>query len=517
MCGIVGIYEESSDAPGDLPEALGRRMLERLIHRGPDGVGEARVGDAWLGHRRLSIVDLEGGAQPLRTGDRSWWLVGNGELYNHHHVRRRLDDASFRSDSDNEVALHLIDREGPAALSRLRGMYAFFAASPDGDCVAARDPVGVKPLFWARRDGLVVFASEVKAFDRDWQPDVELFPPGHYWTPEEGLAEFRAAVPEEEEVTGVEPPEVPDGAVPEDLRRLIRDRLVGAVEREMMADVPVGVFLSGGLDSSLIAAIAARRARRDGQPLKTFAVGTADSPDLAAARLVAEHLGTEHHERVYEPEELHELLPDVIASIESYDPSLVRSALPNFLLADLAAQSVKVVLTGEGADELFAGYEYVRAITDHGELHDELVRTIEELHSLNLQRCDRVTMAHGLEARVPFLDLDMIALGVGLPAEWKLSGPDQPEKRLLREAFEGWLPHEILWREKAQFGDGSGAREALDPDAGKGIEADDLHAAVEPDADGEPRTEEEARYLALYRERYPDVAPERTMSLFATA
>ena len=142
-------------------------------------------------------------------------------------------------------------------------------------------------------------------------------------------------------------------------------------------------------------------------------MGTADSPDLAAARLVAERLGTEHHERVYEPEELHELLPDVIASIESYDPSLVRSALPNFLLADLAAQSVKVVLTGEGADELFAGYEYVRAITDHGELHDELVRTIEELHSLNLQRCDRVTMAHGLEARVPFLDLDMIALGVG--------------------------------------------------------------------------------------------------------
>ena len=516
MCGIVGIYEESSDAPGALPEVLGRRMLERLAHRGPDGEGEARVGDVWLGHRRLSIVDLEGGAQPLHTGDRSWWLVGNGELYNHADVRRRLAGADFRTDSDNEVALHLIERHGPGALSRLRGMYAFVAASSDGDCMAARDPVGVKPLFWARRDGMVIFASEVKAFDRDWQPHVELFPPGHYWTPQEGLVEFRAPVPEDM-ATDVEPPEGADSRVPDDLRALVRDSLVSAVEREMMADVPVGVFLSGGLDSSLIAAIAAPCARREGRTLHTFAVGTADSPDLAAARLVAEHLGTTHHERVYEPAELRELLPDVIRSIESYDPSLVRSALPNYLLADLASQSVKVVLTGEGADELFAGYEYVRAIADHDELHDELVRTIEELHSLNLQRCDRVTMAHGLEARVPFLDLDMVALGVGLPAEWKLSGPDQPEKRLLREAFEGWLPHEILWREKAQFGDGSGAREALDPDTAESSDRGDLHAAIAPDAVGEPRTEEEARYLALYRERYPDVEPERTMSLFATA
>jgi asparagine synthase (glutamine-hydrolysing) len=517
MCGIVGIYEES-DAPGEAPEALGRRMLERLSHRGPDGEGEASVGDAWLGHRRLSIVDLEGGAQPLHTRDRSWWLVGNGELYNHARVREDLADADFRTASDNEVALHLIDGEGPAALSRLRGMYAFFASSSDGDCIAARDPVGVKPLFWARRDGLVVFASEVKAFDREWQPDVELFPPGHYWAPEEGLTEFRAPVSEDlAYVAQVDPPKAPGSPVPNDLRRLIRDSLVSAVEREMMADVPVGIFLSGGLDSSLIAAIAARSARRRGQTLHTFAVGTADSPDLAAASRVAAELGTEHHERVYQPEELRRLLPDVIRSIESYDPSLVRSALPNYLLADLAAQSVKVVLTGEGADELFAGYEYVRAIADHGELHDELVRTIEELHSLNLQRCDRVTMAHGLEARVPFLDLDMIAVGVALPAEWKLAGPGQAEKRLLREAFAGWLPEEILWREKAQFGDGSGARDALEPEGGEGRAPDELHAAIEPDAVGEPRTEEEARYLALYRERYPDVAPERTMSLFATA
>jgi asparagine synthase (glutamine-hydrolysing) len=452
------------------------------------------VGSAWLGHRRLSIVYLEGGAQPLCTADRSWWLVGNGEIYNHSRVRDALEGRELLTDSDNEVALHLIDRDGPEALSRLRGMYAFFAASEDGRCVAARDPVGVK------------------AFEEDWQADVELFPPGHAWTPEDGLVEFRAPVPDDVP-DEVDPPDVPEEPTPDGLRTLIRERLTAAVEREMMADVPVGVFLSGGLDSSLIAAIAAERARANGQTLHSFAVGTADSPDLAAARTVAEHLGTEHHERIYEPDELQELLLRVIHSIESYDPSLVRSALPNYLLAELASRTVKVVLTGEGADELFGGYEYVRAIVGQEELHEELVRTIRELHSLNLQRCDRVTMAHGLEARVPFLDLEMIAFGVGLPAEWKLSGPEQPEKRILREAFEGWLPDEILWREKAQFGDGSGAREALDPDA----EDRDMHATVAADAEGTPRTEEEGRYIELYRRSYPNVSPEKTMSLFATA
>ena len=509
MCGIAAIYADPSRSLDDEAAALGRRMLGRLVHRGPDGEGEVRLDHAWLGHRRLSIVDLEGGRQPLVTRERDWFLVGNGEVYNHQHLRGRMGDAHFVTDSDNEVALQLLDQHCADSLWSMRGMYAFVAASPDGNMVATRDPVGIKPLFWARRDGLVAFSSEVKAFDEDWQKDVELFPPGYYWTPGKGLVRFREPVPDMT-FDHVLPPELPDSPVPDELRSLIRHRLVAAVEREMMADVPVGVFLSGGLDSSLIAAIAAEVAK---QPLHTFAVGTPDSADLAAARVVAEHLGTEHHERVYEPAELQALLPDVIRSIESYDPSLVRSALPNYLLAELASRTVKVVLTGEGADELFAGYEYVRAITDEAELQDELVRTVEELHSLNLQRCDRVTMAHGLEARVPFLDLDMIALGVALPAEWKLTGPGQPEKRLLREAFEGWLPDEILWREKAQFGDGSGARAALGDDD-NGLE--DPHEAI-VSSDGDPRTEEEARYAELYRERYPKVSPERTMSLFATA
>jgi len=512
MCGIVGIHGQ---APS--PD-LGRRMRDRLDHRGPDGDGELALEHAWLGHTRLAIVDLGGGAQPLRTPEGELWMVGNGEVYNHKRLRLELlPDAEPLTDSDNEIPLHLIGEHGPSSLRHLRGMYAFCAARADGtgdDFIAARDPVGIKPLFWARRDGLTVFASELKAFDGDWQRDVELFPPGHYWTPSGGLRRFHHVVPPRLRREW-DPPAEPGEPVPDGLRAAVRGHLVAAVEREMMSDVPVGVFLSGGLDSSLIAAIAANHARAAGETLHSFAVGTEASPDLIAARAVAEHLGTEHHERVYDPAELRAALPEVIRSIESYDPSLVRSALPNHLLAELAARTVKVVLTGEGADELFAGYEYVRAIDEGGELHTELVRTISELHSLNLQRCDRVTMAHGLEARVPFLDLDMVAFALALPPEWKLPQDGGMEKRLLREAFTGWLPDEILWRAKAQFGDGSGAREALDP---RGPDAtDELHRVIEPDEPGAPRSEEEARYIAIYREHYPDASPERTMSLFATA
>ena len=493
-------------------------MRARLEHRGPDGEGEVSFEHAWLGHTRLAIVDVEGGAQPLRTPEGELWMVGNGEVYNHRRLRAELLPAARPlTDSDNEVPLHLVGEHGPSSLRHLRGMYAFCAAHDrhGDDFIAARDPVGIKPLFWARRAGLTVFASELKAFDPDWQADVELFPPGHYWTPDVGLRRFHHVVPPGLS-TGWEPPDHPDAPIPEELRAAIRDQLVAAVEREMMSDVPVGVFLSGGLDSSLIAAIAAPIAEAAGEPLHTFAVGTTDSPDPAAARQVAEHLGTAHQERIYEAHELRAVLPEVIRSIESYDPSLVRSALPNYLLAELASRTVKVVLTGEGADELFAGYEYVRAIDEGGELHTELVRTISALHSLNLQRCDRVTMAHGLEARVPFLDLDMVAFAVALPPEWKLPRAGDAEKRLLREAFEGWLPEEILWREKAQFGDGSGAREALDP-GGAGTTPEDLHEVIDPDETDGPRSEEEARYLAIYREHYPNATPERTMSLFATA
>jgi asparagine synthase (glutamine-hydrolysing) len=494
------------------------RMMRRLAHRGPDDDGLVEVAGNVLGHRRLSIVDVEGGRQPLATPDGRLYLVGNGEVYNHEEIRDTLRSGDLKTRSDNEVALRLVAERGPGALSELLGMYAFLIAGEDGTFIAARDPVGIKPLYWARgeTDGLVRFASEMRAFDEEWQPRVESFPPGHYWTPDEGLVRFAAAVPPEDELEDFSGPGEPGSPIPAEILRSVRDRLIRTVERQMMGDVPVGVFLSGGLDSSLVAAIAARWYGERGERLKTFAVGLEDSPDLLAARAVAEHLGTEHHESVYAAEDALRVLPEVVRVIESFDPSLVRSAVPNYLLAEFAAKHVKVVLTGEGADEIFAGYEYLEGFSTEEELHAELVRTIEGLHDLNLQRADRVTMAHGLEARVPFLELDMISLGLSLPAGWKLAGEGQPEKRLLRMAFEGWLPDDFLWRKKAQFGDGSGAASVLQDRMEESVTEEEFERERH-EVDPPLRTREEVAYYRIFAENLGEIRPKRVISRFATA
>ena len=509
MCGIIGGY-------GGIDPETAARMMGRVAHRGPDDDGKIEVAGNLLGHRRLSIVDVEGGKQPLVTPDGRLYLVGNGEVYNHEEIRGTLESGDLVTRSDNEVALRLVAERGLGALSELLGMYAFLIAGEDGTFIAARDPVGIKPLYWARRDGLVRFASEMRAFDEDWQPSIESFPPGHYWTPEEGPIRFATAVPSAEGLEDFDGPSEPGAPIPSGVLRGVRDRLIKTVERQMMGDVPVGVFLSGGLDSSLVAAIAARWYRARGERLKTFAVGLEDSPDLLAARAVAEHLDTEHHESVYTSEDAVRVLPEVVRVIEHFDPSLVRSAVPNFILAEFTARHVKVVLTGEGADEIFAGYEYLEEFRTDKELQAELVRTIEGLHDLNLQRADRVTMAHGLEARVPFLELDMISLGLSLPAGWKLAGADQPEKRLLRLAFDGWLPEGFLWRKKAQFGDGSGAASVLQQRLEESVTEEEFERErheVEPPL----RTREEVAYYRIFAEDLGEVRPKRAIGRFATA
>jgi asparagine synthase (glutamine-hydrolysing) len=492
-------------------------MLDRLVHRGPDDEGEIRVGDAWLGHRRLSIVDVSGGHQPLANAAGDVWLVGNGEVYNHEQVRATLLPERFATRSDNEVALHLVDERGPAALAELEGMFAFIVAGDDGRFVAARDAVGIKPLYWARRDDRVRFASEIAAFAPDWLPHVEAFPPGCHWTPDGGLERFASAVPDTGEGAPAARAVWTDSSEPPDEAfTATREILVESVRRQMMGDVPVGVFLSGGLDSAIIAAIAARHLEEQGERLQTFAVGTEGSADLLAARVVARHLGTEHRERVYDSGEAVRAVPAVVRAIEHFDPSLVRSAVPNFLLAEMTAEHVKVVLTGEGADELFAGYDYLRGFEDAMSLQGELMRTVHSLHNLNLQRCDRVTMAHGLEARVPFLDRQVIAFAFGLPMAWKLSAPGELEKRLLRRAFAGWLPDEILWRVKAQFGDGSGAADVLTRRLEEQVSDADFElerAVVDPPL----RTREELAYHRIFAEYLPGVRPERTLGRFATA
>lgn len=507
MCGIAAQHGATS------PES-GKRMLARLAHRGPDDEGEVALGGAWLGHRRLSIVDVSGGHQPLTGISERHFFVGNGEIYNHAALRARLGDDRFRTSSDNEVALHVVERNGPEGLAELNGMFAFAMASGADDFLAARDPVGIKPLYWAQHEDSVVFASEMGAFEPEQRCRIEAFPPGHYWTPERGLVRFAPAVPSALRSTA--PSEIAPEDVPADALMRLCWVLVDAVERQMMGDVPVGVFLSGGLDSTLVAAIAARYLARHGERLQTFAVGLEGSPDLLAARAAAGFLETDHHEHVYTAEEATVSLPDVIASIEAFDPSLVRSAVPNHMLSEMAAEHVKVVLTGEGADELFAGYEYMRDYGDADELHAELVRSVEGLHNLNLQRCDRVTMAHGLEARVPFLDREVIEHALRLPAAWKLSGGAAPEKQVLRAAFDGWLPEDLLWRDKAQFGDGSGAASVLTDPFTESITEEEWEAerhGVEPAL----RTREELAYFRIFQESAGEIRPERTLGRFATA
>ncbi|MBW3579293.1 MAG: asparagine synthase B [Actinobacteria bacterium] len=504
ICGIVADYQaDSRDGAGSSDFQC---AVDRLSHRGPDGRGTVAVGTARLGHRRLAIVDVEGGDQPLRAGDH--YLVANGEIYNHQVLRRRLR-GPFTTGSDNEVILRLIAEQGCEALPALRGMYAFCLATAAGGFVAARDPVGIKPLYWARRKGTVRFASELRAFDADWLETLEVFPPGHVWTPEQGLRRFASATQLGEEHAGQRSDEA-------DRTRAVRAAIVDAVERRMMADVPVGVFLSGGLDSSIVAAVAAGVALRQERRLLTFAVGTDGSADLQAARRVAEHLGTDHHERVYTAEEAVAVLPHVVERLESYEPSLVRSAVPNYFLAELAARTCKVVLTGEGADELFAGYAYLRDITGESELHRELVATVEGLHNLNLQRCDRMTMAHSLEARVPFLDLDVIALALHLPAGDKRSDDHRMEKHLLRTAFADLLPYDIAWRRKSQFGDGSGACDVLAAHAEAAVTDGQLRAA-QAHLVPAPRSKEELVYQQFFRRRFPGAADTRILGRFATA
>jgi asparagine synthase (glutamine-hydrolysing) len=502
VCGIVAVHDPSPGGAAAHSDT-GARMLARLQHRGPDGCGQRRVGSTWLGHTRLAIVDLDGGDQPMGdpTGER--WVVCNGEIYNHQVLRSSLDWA-FRTHSDSEVALAVVGAHGPAGVQRLRGMFAFVTATTRDQVVAARDRLGVKPLYWARVGSSTLFASELGAFDPEHRPHVQAFPPGHWWTPEDGLVSYH---------------DLDDGyplfSTPEEARADLRETLVEAVRRRMMADVPVGVFLSGGLDSSLVAAIMADLAE-PGQTVHSFAAGTADSSDLAAARVVADHLGLRHHERVYTAADVVAALPSVVTAMESFEPSLVRSAVPNYLLAELAAQHVKVVLTGEGADELYAGYDHLREIADPADLRAELVRSVEALHHLNLQRCDRVTMAHGLEARVPFLDLDVIATAQRVPIEWKLPGELGQEKAILREAFSGWLPPEVLWRRKEQFGDGSGTAAVMAEKARELAPDDDWRSVSLP---GLPaaRSREELGYQRIFHEHLHGVRVDRLLGRFATA
>jgi asparagine synthase (glutamine-hydrolysing) len=499
MCGIAAIWGRS-----DVASVL--KMMRRIKHRGPDGDGVHRGRSGALGHVRLAIMDPEGGRQPIRSPGGAATLVANGEIYNFPALRRRFEarGARFHTGSDSESALRLYETVAEEAAVQLDGMFALVVA--DGpDLYAARDPVGIKPLYIGRRlapsnaDGPVpgdaeggeelLFASELKAL-AGVADEVREFPPGAWFHTRLGFCRFRELRVGE-----------PEAWTAEESVRRIRRTLEAAVRKRLMSDVPVGAFLSGGLDSSLIAALM----RREVSDLHTFSVGIEGSRDLAAARRVARHLDTKHHEYVFTQEEVLEALPEIVYHLESFDQDLVRSAIPCYFTSRLAADHVKVILTGEGADELFAGYAYCRSIARTSDLHAELHRSVCSLHNINLQRVDRLTMAHGLEGRVPFLDLDLIELAGRVPPEMKLlRRPGRPpvEKWVLRRVASDLLPKEIVWRDKEQFDEGSGTVDLLSAGLERFVSPEEAPAYRAAHADARLRSAEECAFHKLFVDAY---------------
>ncbi|MEM8777813.1 MAG: asparagine synthase B [Cyanobacteria bacterium P01_G01_bin.49] len=441
MCGIAGIW-------GTTDKVSVQTMMDTIVHRGPDAKGIFVVpsGSGILGHQRLSIIDPEGGDQPIYTNDQVKAIIGNGEIYNYPQLLPELQQRHrFSTKSDTEAILHLYEERSITAVAELDGMFAF-AIIDDNKFMAARDPIGIKPLYYSEKDGHFWFASELKAITKFCET-VEEFPPGTFFSSETGFSTYYTLPDISPEI---------DANV-DDLIKEIQETVEASVVKRLMADVPLGAFLSGGLDSSIIAALA----KKHKSELHTFSVGIEGSKDIKAARFVSNYLGTIHHEYLITPAEVIAKLPEIIYFLESFDQDLIRSAIPCYFTSRLAAEHVKVILTGEGADELFAGYTYYKDIPNDDTLHTELRRSVSSLHNINLQRVDRLTMAHSIEGRVPFLDLKMIELGQRIPAHLKLKGNPLVEKWILRKAFEDILPEEIVWRKKEQFDEGSGTVDLL--------------------------------------------------------
>ncbi|MGC9504930.1 asparagine synthase B [Baaleninema sp.] len=484
MCGILGIIGQN--LPEDRSNQLNfEEMLSSLAHRGPDDKGIVRDGNLLLGHQRLSIMDVEGAHQPFSREESQLYGVCNGEIYNYQDLRDRFNDRfSFQTHGDSEVLLPLYQECGQQLAHHLDGMFSF-VLSNGKDYVAARDPIGIKPLYYGKSGDMLFFSSEIKALVQAAE-EIREFPEGHYYHPETGFVPYYQWPDESSFLSDVD-----------EVLEKIRQTLSKSVQKRLMSDVPVGVFLSGGLDSSVIAALMSEHLPE----LHSFSVGLPDSPDLKAARLVAEHLGTIHHEYIYTEEEMEAVLPQVIYYLESYDPALIRSAIPCYFVSRLASQYVKVVLTGEGSDELFAGYSYFKEYEDATALHRESISILKGLHNLNLQRVDRMTMANSLEARVPFLDTEFIELCLKIDPSLKLHKTYGLEKWLLRQAFADKLPQEVVWRDKMEFAQGCASSTILEDRANAMVSQAELDAARR---DGVPvNSKEELFYYRIFHHHFP--------------
>ena len=515
MCGIISIFNISRQTDELRQKAL--RMSQKIRHRGPDWSGIYCGGTAILAHERLSIVDPESGRQPLFSPDRRQVLAVNGEIYNHQEIRERYRDTySFQTGSDCEVILALYRDQGVNFLERLNGIFAFALYDEEQEAfLVARDPIGVIPLYIGYDDdGKVYVASELKALEGQCQR-YEPFPPGHYLYSKDG--EIRRYYKRDwfdyEQVKD-------NGGTADDVHHALEE----AVRRQLMSDVPYGVLLSGGLDSSVISAIAAKYAQRRVETggreaawwprLHSFAVGLKGAPDLAKARMVAEHIGTVHHEINYTIQEGLDAIRDVIYFIETYDVTTVRASTPMYLLARvIKSMGIKMVLSGEGGDEVFGGYLYFHKAPNAKAFHEETVRKLSKLHLYDCLRANKSLAAWGVEGRVPFLDKEFLDVAMRLNPQLKMCPGQTVEKKIVREAFAHMLPHEVAWRQKEQFSDGVGYSwiDTLKQITSERVSDEQMAHASERFPINPPRCKEEYFYRSIFAEHFPSESAARSV------
>ncbi len=514
MCGIVAVLGVDTASRPELRAQVVERA-GRLRHRGPDWSGIEVQPRAILAHERLGIVDPESGHQPILDDSGELALTVNGEIYNHRDLRARLADYPFRTRSDCEVILPLYREKGEDCLHDLDGVFAFVLSDAEtGEFIAARDPMGVVPLYFGEaRDGSLWFASELKALTGVCER-FGVFPPGHVWSSRTGgLRRWYEPAWFEPEV-----PTTPSNPA------LLRQAFEDAVVKRLMSDVPWGVLLSGGLDSSLVASVASRHATRrieEGEAsaawwprMHTFCIGLEGSPDLAAAQKVADFLDTVHHPFTYTVQEGIDALSEVVRHLETYDVTTIRASTPMFLMArKIKALGIKMVLSGEGADEIFGGYLYFHKAPDAVEFHHETVRKLQTLHLYDCLRANKSTAAWGVEVRTPFLDRGFLDYSQGFDPTDKMSSTHPEgrriEKHVLRAAFDDpdnpWLPEDVLWRQKEQFSDGVGYGwiDGLKDHAEEQVSDDLLAEAASRFPYNTPPTKEAYFYRSLFERHFP--------------
>lgn len=507
MCGIVGIFQIKEQTKDLRKKAL--KMSQKIRHRGPDWSGIYVGKTAILAHERLSIVDPQSGGQPLYSPDKKQALAVNGEIYNHRDIRERYAGKyEFQTGSDCEVILALYRDKGIDFLEDLNGIFAFALYDEEKDeYLIARDPIGVIPLYIGKdNEGRVYVASELKALE-GFCDEYEPFLPGHYyWSREGKMTRWYKRDWTSYDAVKDNPASVQD----------VHDALEAAVQRQLMSDVPYGVLLSGGLDSSVISAIAkkysAMRVETDNTAaawwpqLHSFAVGLKGAPDLAKAKEVADHIGTVHHEINYTVQEGLDAIRDVIYYIETYDVTTVRASTPMYLLARvIKSMGIKMVLSGEGADEVFGGYLYFHKAPTPRDFHEETVRKLSKLHLYDCLRANKSLSAWGVEGRVPFLDKEFLDVAMRLNPAAKMCPGNTIEKKIVREAFADMLPESVAWRQKEQFSDGVGYSwiDSLKEMTSQAVTDEQMAHAAERFPINPPMNKEEYFYRSIFEEHFP--------------